>query len=62
MKYCKTKTLKETSFNKKLEFDIYVGIIGQKGNRKLNALRKITNCMKLPKYRILMNAFFYDKT
>ena len=62
MKYCKKKTLKEINFNKKLKFDIYVGIIGQKGNRKLNALRKITNCMKLPKYRILMNAFFYDET
>ena len=31
MKYCKKKTLKEISFNKKLKFDIYVGIIGQKG-------------------------------
>ena len=36
-------------------------IIGQKANRKLNALRKITNCMELPKNRVLMNRVFYNK-
>ena len=37
IKYCKTKTLKEININNKLKFDIHVGIIGQKANRKLNA-------------------------
>ena len=39
----------------------YVAIISQKGNRKLNALRKITNSMDLLKNRVLMNAVFYNK-
>ena len=39
----------------------YVAIIGQKANRKLNALRKIANCMELPKNPVLMNAVFYNK-
>ena len=39
----------------------YVAIIGQKANRKLNALRKIANCMELPRNRVLMNAVFYNK-
>ena len=36
-------------------------IIGQKANRKLNALSKITNCMELPKNRVLMNRVFHNK-
>ena len=58
VKYCKTKTLLGININYKLKFHVYVGIIGQKANRKLNALAKITNYMELPKNRILMNAFF----
>ena len=53
--------MKEININGELKFDIHVGIIGQKANRKLNATRKIINCMKLPKNRILINAFFYNK-
>ena len=60
MKYCKTKTLVGININNKLKFDIHVGIIGQKTYRNLNALRKIANCMELPKNCILMNAFFYN--
>ena len=56
--YCKTKTLAGININNKLKFDIHVGIIGQKANRKLNTLRKIKNCMELPKKRILMNPAF----
>ena len=37
------ETLVEINISNKLKFDIYVGIIGQKTNRKLNALGKITN-------------------
>ena len=58
IKYCKTKTLAGININNKLKFDIHVGIIGQKANRKLNTLRKIKNCMELPKKRILMNPAF----
>ena len=58
IKYCKTKTLPEINYNNKLKFHAHVGIIGQKANRKLNALAKITNYMELPKNRILINAFF----
>ena len=43
IKYCQMETLVEINISNKLKFDIYVGIIGQKTNRKLNALRKITN-------------------
>ena len=60
IKYCKTKRLVGININNKLKFDIHVGIIGQKTYRNLNALRKITNCMELPKNCILMNAFFYN--
>ena len=45
------------NINNKLKFHVYVGIIGQKANRKLNALAKITTYMELPRNRILMNAF-----
>ena len=61
IKCCKTKTLLGVNINNKLKFNIHVGIIGQKPNRKLNGLWKITNCMELPKNRILMNAFFYNR-
>ena len=57
VKYCKTKTLLGININSKLKFHVHVGIIGQKANRKLNALAKI-NYMELPKNRILMNEFF----
>ena len=60
MKYCKTKTLVGININNKLKLDIHVGIIGQKTYRNLNALRKIANCMELPKNCILMNPFFYN--
>ena len=40
------------------KFDIYVGGICQKANRKLNALIRTANYMELPKRRILMNACF----
>ena len=42
----------------KLKFDIHVGNICQKANRKLNALARLTNYMELPKRRLLLNAFF----
>jgi len=42
----------------KLKFDVHVGNICQKANRKLNALSRLTNYMELPKRRLLMNAFF----
>ena len=58
VKYCKTKTLLGISINNRLKFRVHDSIIGQKANRKLNALAKITNYMELSKNRILMNAFF----
>ena len=45
------------NINSKLKFHVHVGIIGQKANRKLNALAKI-NHMELPKNRILVYGFF----
>ena len=47
------------NINNKLNFDIHAGINGQKTYRNLNALRKITNSMELPRNCILMNAFLY---
>ena len=58
VKCCEAKTMLGININNKLKFHVYVGIIGQKANRKLNALTKITNYMELPKNLILMNAFF----
>ena len=58
VKCCEAKTLLGININNKLKFHVYVGIIAQKANRKLNALAKITNYMELPRNRILMNAFF----
>ena len=60
IKYYKTKTLVGININKRVKSDIHVGIIGQKTYRNLNALRKITNCMEVPKNYLLMNAFFYN--
>ena len=57
-KIYKTETLVGISINNKLKFDIHAGINGQKPYRNLNALRKITNCMELPRNCILINAFF----
>ena len=41
-----------------LKFDKLIENICQKASRKLNALARVTNYIKLPKKRILMNAFF----
>ena len=57
VKSCEAKTMLGINTNNKLKFHVYVGIIGQKANKKLNALTKITNYMELPKNIILMNAF-----
>ena len=40
------------------KFDIHVESICQKANRKLNAVAKTGNYMKLPKRPILLNAVF----
>ena len=56
--YGNTKTLLGINIKAKLTFHVHVGIIGQKANRKLNSLAKITNYMELRKNRILINAFF----
>ena len=58
VKYGNTKTLLGINIKAKLKFHVHVGIIGQKANRKLNALAKITNYMEVRKNGILMNAFF----
>ena len=58
VKCCEAKTTLGINITNKLKFHVYVGIIGQKANRKLNALTKITNYMRLTKNLILMNAFF----
>ena len=41
-----------------LKFDIHVESICQKASRKLNAVAKTANYMKLPKRPILLNAVF----
>ena len=46
------------AIDNKLKFELYIGNICQKANRKLNALSRVTNYMELHKRRILMNAFF----
>ena len=58
VKYGNTKTLLGINVKAKLKFHVHVGIFGQKANRKLNVLAKITNYMELRKNGILMNAFF----
>ena len=58
VKYGNTKTLLGINIKAKLKFHVHVGIFGQKANRKLNVLAKITNYMELRKNGILMNAFF----
>ena len=58
VKYGNTKTLLGINIKAKLKFHVHFGIIGEKANRKLNALGKIANYMELRKNGILMNAFF----
>ena len=58
VKYGNTKTLLGINVKAKLKFHVHVGIFGQRANRKLNVLAKITNYMELRKNGILMNAFF----
>ena len=58
VKYGNTKTLLGINIKAKIKFHVQVGIFGQKTNRKLNVLAKITNYMELRKNGILMNAFF----
>ena len=52
------KILLGINFDNNLKLNIHVESISQKANRKLNALAKIANYMKLPKRHIHMNAFF----
>ena len=54
----KAKKLLGIYLDKNPRFDIHVESICQKANRKLNALARIANFMKLPKSHIFMNAFF----
>ena len=42
----------------KIKFELHIGNIFQKTNRKLNALARLTNYMEPPKRRILMNVLF----
>ena len=58
VKYGNTKTLLGINIKAKVKFHVHFGIIGEKANRKLNALGKIANYMELRKNGILMNAFF----
>ena len=58
IKCCKVKKLLGAHTGNNLKFDIYVETVCKKAHRKLSALSRITNCMELPKRRILMNAFF----
>ena len=60
VKYCETKTLLGININNRLKFHVHDSIIGQKANRKLNALAKITNYMELSQKRILINAFLQN--
>ena len=57
IKTSKAKKLLGINIYNKLKFGSHVESIYQKANRKLNALGRITNYMKLPKRRILMNRF-----
>ena len=58
VKYGNTKTLLGINIKAKIKFHVQIGIFGQKANRKLKVLAKITNYMELRKNGILMNAFF----
>ena len=49
------KKLLGTNINNKLKFQVHVGIIGQKANRKLNSFGKITNYMELPMHFLQYN-------
>ena len=57
IKCSKVKKLLGIHTDCKLKFDTHVDTICKKAHRKLTALSRITNYMKLPKRRILMNAF-----
>ena len=57
-KNSKSQKLLGVVLDNKLKFDIHVGNICQKSNRKLNTLARLTNYMELPKRRLLLNAFF----
>ena len=54
----KSQKLLGAVLDNKLKFDIRVGNMFQKANRKLNTLARLTNCMELPKRCLLLNAFF----
>ena len=58
IKSSKSQKLLGVVLDNKLKFDIHVGNICQKANRKLNALARLTNYMDLPKRRLILNAFF----
>ena len=58
IKNSKSQKLLGVVLDNKLKFDIHVGNICQKANRKLNALARLTNYMEFPKRRPLLNAFF----
>ena len=58
IKNSKSQKLLGLVLDNKLKFDVHVGNICQKANRKLNALARLTNYMELPKRRLLLNAFF----
>ena len=57
MKCSKVKKLLGIHIDYKLKFNTHVDTICKKDHRKLTALSRIANYMKLPKRRILMNAF-----
>ena len=58
IKNSKSQKLLGVVLDSKLKFDVHVGNICQKANRKINALARLTNYMELPKRRLLLNAFF----
>ena len=58
IKSTKAKKMQGIDLDNNLKFDIHVESICQKANRKLNAVAKTGNYMKLPKRPILLNAVF----
>ena len=54
----KSQKLLGVVLDNKLKFNIHVGNICHKANRKLNALARLKNYMELPKRHLLLNAFF----
>ena len=57
IKCFKIKKLVRIHIEFELKFNVHVETICKKAHRKLNALSRIANYMKLPKRCILMNAF-----